>query len=299
MLYYRRKILLALLEAFGGQLTAKSLQKYLFLFTRKQENKAFDFVPYKYGCFSFQANQDVMTLNKYGFVDITSTETGRYIKLKERKNYSDELNLFDRQYLASVKAEFGELSQSELIRYTYIKYPFYAIKSAIASEILTKEEQEKVIAQMRTFMEPMLFTIGYEGLSLEAYITRLILNDVRVLCDVRKNAYSQKYGFSKSQLVQACAGVGIEYIHIPELGIESEDRKDLLSQKDYDILFAKYEQINLKTNESYLNLILDKIMEKGRVALTCFEKEPIQCHRGRVAKKLMSLTNNKYDLKNL
>ena len=37
MLYYRRKILLALLETFGGKLTAKSLQKYLFLFTRKQD----------------------------------------------------------------------------------------------------------------------------------------------------------------------------------------------------------------------------------------------------------------------
>ena len=80
MLYYRRKILLALLEVFGGQLTAKSLQKFLFLFTRKQEIKAFDFVPYKYGCFSFQANQDIVTLSKYGYVEITTTETGRYIR---------------------------------------------------------------------------------------------------------------------------------------------------------------------------------------------------------------------------
>lgn len=207
--------------------------------------------------------------------------------------------MFDRQNLASVKAEFGELSQNDLIRYTYVKYPFYAIKSAIASQILTDEELAKVAAQVRTFTEPTLFTIGYEGLSLEAYITKLILNDVRVLCDVRKNAYSQKYGFSKSQLEQACTGVGIEYIHIPQLGIESEERKDLLSQRDYDILFAKYEKTTLKMNESYLNIILDKIKEKGRVALTCFEKEPIQCHRGRVAKKLISLPNRKYDLKNL
>jgi hypothetical protein len=66
MLYYRRKVLLALLEIFGGQLTAKSFQKYLFLFTRKQEIKVFDFVPYKYGCFSFQANQDIATLKTYG-----------------------------------------------------------------------------------------------------------------------------------------------------------------------------------------------------------------------------------------
>lgn len=299
MLYYRRKILLAILETFGGQLTAKSLQKYLFLFTRRQENKAFDFVPYKYGCFSFQANQDIITLGKYGYLDISDTKLGRYIKLKDNKNYSAELDLFDRHNLASVKAEFGEMSQNELIKYTYIKYPFYATKSAIASQLLTKDEQAKVSAQVRTFTEPMLFTIGYESLTLEAYITKLILNDVRVLCDVRKNAFSQKYGFSKSQLEQACAGVDIEYIHIPQLGIESEERKDLLSQHDYDILFARYEKTTLKTNESYLEIILEKIKEKKRVALTCFEKEPIQCHRGRVAKKLMSLPNKKYDLKHL
>ena len=299
MLYYRRKILLSILEAFGGQLTAKSLQKYLFLVTRRQENKAFDFVPYKYGCFSFQANQDIATLSKYGYIEIINTEAGRYIKLKKTDNYSAGLDLFDRQHLASVKTEFGDLSQNDLIRYTYVNYPFYATKSAIASQILTKEEQAKVNSQVRTYAEPMLFTIGYESLSLESYINRLIINDVRVLCDVRKNAFSQKYGFSKSQLQQACIGVGIEYIHIPELGIESEERQDLVSQKDYDVLFARYEKTTLKANESYLNIILDKIKEKGRVALTCFEKDAIQCHRGRVAKKLMSLPSKKYDLKNL
>jgi uncharacterized protein (DUF488 family) len=299
MLYYRRKILLALLEAFGGQLTAKSLQKYLFLFTRRQENKSFDFVPYKYGCFSFQANQDIATMGKYGYLEVSETETGRYIKLKGTDNYSAGLNLFDRQHLSSIKAEFGDMSQNDLIRYTYVNYPFYATKSAIASQILTREEQDKVAAQVRTFMEPMLFTIGYEGLSLEAYINRLIINDVRVLCDVRKNAYSQKYGFSKSQLQKACTGVGIEYLHIPELGIESVERQDLISQKDYDLLFARYEQTTLKASEAYLDIIRKKIKDKGRVALTCFEKDPIQCHRGRVAKKLMSLPDREYDLINL
>ncbi|MCS2389053.1 DUF488 domain-containing protein [Bacteroides thetaiotaomicron] len=64
-----------------------------------------------------------------------------------------------------------------------------------------------------------------------------------MLCDVRKNAYSQKYGFSKGQLEKACTGVGIKYIHIPQLGIESEQRQDLKSQKDYEILFESYENL--------------------------------------------------------
>ena len=56
-MYYRRKIILALLEALDKDVSAKSMQKFLFLLTRKQKgDKSFDFVPYKYGCFSFQAN---------------------------------------------------------------------------------------------------------------------------------------------------------------------------------------------------------------------------------------------------
>ena len=78
MLYYRRKILLALLEVFDGQLTAKSLQKYLFLFTRSQNGKSFDFVPYRYGCFSFQANQDISTMAKYGYIEVKEEPNGRF-----------------------------------------------------------------------------------------------------------------------------------------------------------------------------------------------------------------------------
>lgn len=299
MLYYRRKILLALLEVFGGQLTAKRLQKYLFLLTRRQSVKSFDFVPYRYGCFSFQANQDIATLGKYGYLEIVQTENGRFISLKEPNNYSAELDLFDRQALNAIKTEFGNLTQSELIRYTYVQYPYYAIKSAIAEQILTSEELNNVKRQLRVFQDSVLFTIGYESISLETYINKLIINDVRVLCDVRKNAYSQKYGFSKSQLQQACAGVGIEYIHIPQLGIESEERRDLVSQKDYDSLFEKYEKTTLIQNSGYLSIIIDKLQEKKRVALTCFEKDYIQCHRGRVAKRLMTIPGRTYTLKHI
>jgi len=299
MFYYRRKVLLAILEIFDGQLTAKSLQKYLFLFTEKQKTKTFDFVPYKYGCFSFQANQDIGTLCKYGYIEITNTDTGRYIRLNRSDNYSASLNSADNRYLTEIRDEFGNLSQMELIRYTYINYPFYAIKSSIAAQILTADELVKVNAQRCTFTEPVLFTIGYEGISLEVYINRLILNDIRTLCDVRRNAYSQKYGFSKVQLQQACAGVGIEYIHIPELGIATENRQNLSSQKEYEVLFENYERTTLKNSEKYLNIILDKLREKGRVALTCFEKEAAQCHRERIAKHLMGIPNRRFSLKNL
>lgn len=299
MLYYRRKILLALLEVFGGQLTAKSLQKYLFLFTRAQSVKTYDFIPYRYGCFSFQANQDLSTMQKYGYLEIAEEQNGRFIQLKQQGQYLSLLDIFDRQALLDIKAEFGALSQTELIRHTYLKYPFFAINSAIVHELLSEEELALVEKQKRTFTEPQLLSIGYEGISLETYINKLIINDVHVLCDVRKNAYSQKYGFSKSQLQKACTGVGIQYVHVSELGIESEQRHDLNSQADYDLLFDRYEKTTLKNNHSALLKVRAIIDTDKRVALTCFEKNPLQCHRSRVAKALMQLPDINYTFKPL
>ncbi len=299
MLYYRRKILLALLEIFDGQLTAKSFQKYLFLFTRKQEKKAYDFIPYRYGCFSYQANQDLATMQKYGYIEIAEQTSGRYIKIKQSGDYLGLLSSADRQFLCEVKENFGELNQQELIKYTYQKFPYYATKSAIAHKLLNAAELEAVENQKRNFTESQLFSIGYEGITLETYINKLIINDVHVLCDVRKNAFSQKYGFSKSQLKKACEGVGIEYLHIPDLGIVSDKRKELNTQNDYDNLFQEYEQTSLKQNNEALLKIRNLLNTKKRVAVTCFEKNPAQCHRTRVANALLKLPDSDYPLKNL
>lgn len=299
MLYYRRKIVLALLEIFDGQLTAKSFQKYLFLFTRKQEKKAFDFIPYRYGCFSYQANQDLATMQKYGYIEIAEQTSGRYIKIKQSGEYLGLLTSVDRQFLNEVKENFGELNQQELIKYTYLKYPYYATKSAIAHKLLNESELIAIEKQKRDFTESQLFSIGYEGITLETYVNKLIINDVHVLCDVRKNAFSQKYGFSKSQLKKACEGVGIEYVHIPDLGIVSDKRRELKIQKDYDKLFVEYEQTSLRQNNEALLEIRNLLQTKKRVAVTCFEKNPEQCHRTRVANALLKLPDSDYTLTNL
>lgn len=294
-MFYRRKIILALLKIFGSELTLTQIQKYLFLATRKQENKSFDFVPYYFGCFSFQANQDICTMSKQGLL----TEKEQKISLVDNNDYYHELTISDQKIIRDIKTSFSDMSLNELIHYTYINYPFFAIKSTIAKELLSEEEYRIVEKQKRSFSEHQLFTIGYEGKSLEKYLCTLIIHDIKVLCDVRKNAYSQKYGFSGNQLETACKGIGIEYIHIPNLGIESDLRQNLSDQSDYETLFKHYEKYTLPKNwESILQLrkIIDN---KGRVALTCFELDPKQCHRSRVAKALMSLDNIDYKLVHL
>lgn len=295
MKYYRRKILMALLQCFGGSLSAIELQKYLFLFTRKQEAKSFDFIPYKYGCFSYQAQWDISALKTKGYL----TEEDNDLKISQSDNYMLMLDMFEQSYIRQLKTEFEGYSKDDIIRYTYQRFPYYAIKSTIADSILSDcpEYLAKIEKQKRHFTEPQLFTIGYEGISLETYLNRLIINDVHTLCDVRKNAYSQKYGFSKAQLQKECEGIDIKYVHVPQLGIESEKRQALNTQADYDALFDEYEKTTLRDNTEALQYVRNLIKSDQRVALTCFEKDPKQCHRSRVAKALMQFEDRDYELK--
>ena len=285
-----------LLDRFDGDMTAKRFQKLLFLMTRSQENKSFDFLPYKYGCYSFQASQDLHTMASQGLIQIIDKPEGSEILLNYMPNEASGLTLMDSAIIDTLRAQYGSLSQDELIKYTYTKYPFYAIRSVMAKDLLSPEEFSMVHAQERHYNEPALFTIGYEGISLEKYINKLLINDVHVLCDVRKNAYSQKYGFTKGTLKMACEGVGIKYVHVPQLGIESEERQDIKTQDDYDRLFERYEATTLKNNWEYVLQVREIIRENGRVALTCFEANPKQCHRSRVAKALMALQDQDYRL---
>ena len=295
----KKKIILAILEKLGKGITAKCMQKYLFIFSRSQvEDRIYDFVPYKYGCFSFQANQDLVALEKNGYIAIQAVENSdKLYTLLHNFHAFQDLDLFERKIIEDICLLYGKMSQNELIAYTYKRWPYTAINSVIKQQILNSEELLKVQEQKDKLkkVEPMLFTIGYEGFTLENYLNRLIRLNVHTLVDVRKNAFSMKYGFSKAILEKACIGVGIEYVHMPQLGIDSSKRQTLKSQRDYDTLFDEYERTTLKENWSFLLQLRSIVERDNRVCLTCFEKDPRQCHRTRIAKALMSLPNHEYN----
>jgi len=294
-MYYRRKVILALLESFNGELGKISFQKLLFLFTRYQEKPAFDFVPYKQGCFSYQSYADMRTMMKYNMV---SDEKDKWTKT-DKISYTSTLTVKDKQTLLYIKNRFGKSSSDELIEYTYKNYPYYAYKSTISKKFLNAEELNKVSKTVPKNNETVLFTIGYEGISLEQYLNKLILNNVKMLCDVRKNSLSMKYGFSKSQLQKACENLDIKYIHIPDLGIDSDKRQSLNSQKDYDILFKEYEKTTLVSKKTTVHQVLEILENNQRIALTCFEAHQCQCHRGTLAKAITQLPEWKYELTHL
>lgn len=291
-MFYRRKIILALLQLFDGRLDKIRLQKLLFLFTMKQPKAEYDFVPYKFGCYSYSANADLTTMVTKGLLEESKKE---FVKL-DKENYFKLIKPDDLKHLQQVKSEYGRMSTNALMKHTYINYPFYATKSEVAAEILDKHELDKVEASRPHNNRTVLFTIGYEGISLEGYLVRLLKNDVKILVDVRNNPLSMKYGFSKNQLKKYCESLGILYVHIPEVGITSSQRQKLSSQADYDNLFALYRKQNLTKTTKAQTDILNLLKKNKRIALTCFEANICQCHRKHLAEAIETLPGFEYKI---
>jgi len=280
---------------FGRQLDKISLQKLLFLLTQKQLKPGYDFIPYRFGCYSYSANADMTAMARRGYL----AEDEKHFVKKDTTDYFKQLKPADLRLLQDIKASFGKMSAADLMKYTYVNYPFYAIKSEAAENLLSKEDLAKVDAAKPGKSNTVLFTIGYEGISLEEYLIRLLKNDVKVLVDVRNNPLSMKYGFSKSQLNKYCTSLGIQYVHFPELGIPSEHRQELNAQSDYEKLFESYRLKYLpKTTQSQLE-VLNILKQYKRIALTCFEANISQCHRKHLAEAVEKLPGFTYEVKHI
>ena len=298
-MFYRRKVILSLLEEFGEKISRTEMQKLLLIFSMNQTKKCFDFVPYKYGCFSFCANHDLVTLESQNLIKTVESNNREFWQLNSTESFKNLLKDGDKVILEDIKLKFGSYSATSLIRYTYLNYPYFAINSEIAGKILDENELARVRLLGPSFSSKALFSIGYEGISFDHYLNSLIKNGVEVLCDVRKNPFSMKYGFSRRQLEPACQKLGIEYIHYPKLGIVSDKRKKLTSQNDYDRLFNEYEKTTLLENHKYVEEISALFLNYKRIALTCFEHKVCMCHRSKIVDALSNLQGWDIPIKHL
>ena len=142
-----------------------------------------------------------------------------------------------------IRLSLSQTSEGDaLIADTYRLYPYYAIRSENRRAGPWMTIGRRLIGLNPT--RPQNNTRrGYsrsatKGGRIEVYLNLLIrARASTLLCDVRRNAISRKYGFSKTTLERACTGVGIRYEHLPELGIESWRRRGLKTEADFKDLF--------------------------------------------------------------
>lgn len=127
-----------------------------------------------------------------------------------------------------------------------------------------------------------LFTIGYEGLDITAFVARLHDAKVRLIVDVRELPLSRKKGFSKAALCAHLATEGIGYVHVPALGCPKQIRNQYRSDGDW----ARYTRdflAYLQTQDASARELAQKARDMT-ACLVCFEADYSMCHRTYVAR---------------
>jgi uncharacterized protein (DUF488 family) len=126
--------------------------------------------------------------------------------------------------------------------------------------------------------------IGYEGLSVEALIARLRVQEVDVLVDVRLNAISRKAGYSKRSLAAALEDAGIRYVHDPRLGNPKENRAGY-AELGSEAGERAREQFRERLDDEQAAAAvqdLSALLDAHSVAVLCVEADERHCHREQV-----------------
>ena len=297
-LFNRQKVLVSLLHELGGKVSNLDFQKLLFLYCREYQAKpSYDFVPYRFGAFSFTSYADRRKLIERGLL----ADNNETWELMDSGNEAAEELCTQAEGIAGFVQKYNRLRGNMLIAETYRRYPYYGIHSQIVGKVLRGDTKamKNIRAATPEKGKPGVVTIGYEGRTLEAYLNILLEDGVTLLCDVRRNALSRKYGFSKGTLTKGSEGVGIRYEHLPQLGIDSKFRKTLSTQESYDRLFDQYQRDVLPRQTDALRTIADWVNRGERLALTCYEHLPVQCHRHCVAEALESRLGSQFNISHL
>jgi len=126
-----------------------------------------------------------------------------------------------------------------------------------------------------------VFTIGYEGLDLDGFMSLLSSHGVDTVVDVREMPLSRKPGFSKKALASALNLSGVEYVHMVRLGCPKPVRDDYRDDGDWDRYTVRFLE-HLKTQRAAVAELADMV-ESSTCALLCYEADSNFCHRSFVA----------------
>lgn len=138
-------------------------------------------------------------------------------------------------------------------------------------------------------MKHPLYTIGYEGSGIQAFVLTLLDAGVDTLIDVRDLPLSRKKGFSKAVLREILEANGIAYVHLRGLGDPKPGRDAARAgnMKLFKHIFGQH----MKTAAAQLDLLVANAHAKEKaVCLMCFERAHCDCHRSIVAAHICKAT---------
>lgn len=278
----RQRIVLALLNETGG-LDATGLHKRLFLLRRETPLAAdaafYDFVPYRFGPYSFQAAREIEALREHGYL----AAAGRM--LRPTASGARETRLLTADASRGVRAivrRYQHTSSEALMRDVYRRYPWFA-QNTERPDLAPQRPKKRGPAS------PAVYTVGYERRSVDAFLNGLIENGIRMVIDVRANPISRKYGFAGGTLARLVRALGVGYVHHPKLGIPSSHRRAAEAEDNFPRLFRYYERRILSTADEDIGTVAEVVRSRP-AALLCREAAAADCHRSRLAAKIAGMT---------
>jgi len=273
-LNWKQKILLYLLTLIDDKGCSRlKIFKVAFLLSEKID--FYNFIPYKYGPYSFEMDRDLLMFNRNGWINIEDklVHADKSIRkalsdiLSDEIKYKDEIN--------KLANKFKNIDEDDLVNYIYKNYTYYTQNSLL-------KRQQRVGNRTAPVS---IYTIGYQNLSIDLFINTIIEKGIKTVLDVRNNPFSYKYGFSYYWLNKYLPEVSIKYINVPELGIEGEYRKKLSGNE----LWRHYSK-SLIGKGNYISKASDEILKQPTV-LMCYEIDFNDCHRLRLAQKIQDLVD--------
>lgn len=274
----RQRAVLALIQNAGGTASHLRVTKWAFLLREETKSRGgsafYQFVPYKYGPFSFCLYQEAAALCR----DQLLTESGsEWTLTRAGAVAARQIHASMLADVSRVVRKHGKKTDRALIDYVYEGFPQYTVNSEIRQ------------LERRKTASVAVYTAGYEGLLVDGFLAGLIQHGVSRIIDVRNNPVSRRYGFHKSTLARLSDRVGIEYVHVPELGIASDERQDLGVPGARETLFNKYESTTLVRESAAIARVAALVEDKPSV-LVCMESCHTQCHRSRLANAISAKT---------
>ena len=263
-------------EAKSNYLSRIRLQKYLFLLSKTSEVPQacsfYDFIPYKYGPYSFLAHHEINRMLRDGIIEADTR--GYRLRQGAINRIAGELDSYIKTEASTILRKYTRLSLNQLIDSVYGEFPWYAHRN----------EQRDVQKPVYQHFKKSIFTIGYENLSIDTFLNILLSGRIKAVIDVRRVPYSRKFGFSKQELFSKCKSVGIQYVGFPAFGIESNIRN---SGRNRDEILRSYQKDLSTISSSQFNNI-ESLIKRKRAVLVCYEQEPLMCHRYYLAQCLSS-----------
>jgi uncharacterized protein (DUF488 family) len=279
-MFSRQRAILRLIHNEGGVIARLRLVKLAFMLSREEDAPkaaTYDFVPYKRGPFSFTLYHELRTLEQDGWLLLEKHD----LKISEAPDL--EMAFLDQKFIAlidGISERYRDIATSALVDDVYRAYPWFTLNSQTMSKRAVSRPESEVA----------VYTVGYEGISIDALLDLLLRRGIGRLIDVRCNPIARRYGFHKSTMAKLCSDVGISYDHFPTLGVPSAWRTDLSDSLAYERLFERYKAEILPRHGGAIDRV-SRLVAELPSALMCMEADHRSCHRSRLAVEVANRTS--------